>query len=87
MRGPERLLLDGAARILNEDRRWGTLYRLDLEGDAPLVMVRVLNATPEPDGSIQRYYLRVPPTMERAREAVAWTFGKREYEYAPEKET
>jgi hypothetical protein len=31
--------------------------------------------------------LRVPPTMKRAREAVAWTFGKTEAEYQPAIET
>lgn len=29
------------------------------------------------------YWLRVPPTMERARQAVAWTFGMDEQEYQP----
>lgn len=43
--------------------------------DEPIVMVEVLNATPEPDGSRRTYFLRVPPTMQTAREAVAWTFG------------
>jgi hypothetical protein len=61
--------------------------RLELDGDEPLVMVKVKNSTPEPDGSIKSYYLRVPPTMVRARQAVAWTFAVAESDYAPARET
>ncbi|MCV0384784.1 MAG: hypothetical protein K5799_15285 [Erythrobacter sp.] len=55
--------------------------------DEDIVMVEVQNATPEPDGSRKTYFLRVPPTMSTARQAVAWTFGKEAREYAPERET
>jgi hypothetical protein len=48
--------------------------------------VKVLNATPEPDGTFQDYYLRVPPDVESAREAVAWTFDM-EDGYAPVAQT
>lgn len=40
-----------------------------------------IDATLEPDGSSKFYFLRVPPTMRTAREAVAWTFGLSECEY------
>ena len=33
-----------------------------------------MNSTPEPDGTRRTYFLRVPPQMRTAREAVAWTF-------------
>jgi hypothetical protein len=36
--------------------------------------VQVTNATPEPDGTHRAYWLRVPPGMRTARQAVAWTF-------------
>lgn len=36
---------------------------------------RVVNSTPEADGTYCRYFLRVPPTIGTARAAVAWTFG------------
>jgi hypothetical protein len=55
--------------------------------DEPIVLVHVTNATPEPDGSLKKYVLRVPPTMARARQAVAWTFGMREDRYRPTRET
>ena len=50
-------------------------------------MVEVVNSTPEPDGSRRTYFLRVPPTTRTATAAVAWTFGMRESEYAPARET
>jgi hypothetical protein len=52
-----------------------------------LVMVEVVNSTPEPDGTRKTYFLRVPPETRTAREGVAWTFGMSEAEYAPELET
>ena len=33
------------------------------------------------------YYLRVPPTIETAEEAVAWTFGLNTDEYHPAQES
>ena len=39
------------------------------------MLVEVLNATAEQDGTRKTYFLRVPPTVRTAREAVAWTFG------------
>lgn len=35
----------------------------------------------------KHYFLRVPPTMKDAEEAVAWTFGKKKGEYSPVVET
>lgn len=84
--GPSRFILDSKAEVLHQDE-FGTLYRAPLENDEPLVMVRVVNSTPEPDGSRREYFLRVPPLIMRAREAVAWTFGLRETEYSPEAQT
>ena len=50
-------------------------------------MVEVQNSTPEPDGSIKTYFLRVPPATRTAREAVAWTFGLGAVEYRPAAES
>jgi len=84
--GPERYLLDSGAEEIHRDD-FGILYRKDFPEDQSLVMVKVVNATPEPDGSFKDYFLRVPPEMERARQAVAWTFGKGEHEYFPAQQT
>ncbi|MCX8037718.1 MAG: hypothetical protein N3D11_11865 [Candidatus Sumerlaeia bacterium] len=84
--GEERYIRDSKALKIHEDE-WGELYRVLLPDDEPLVMVKVRNATAEPDGSYRYYYLRVPPTITTAREAVAWTFGLRPEKYTPEVET
>lgn len=49
--------------------------------------VRVLNSSPEPDGTYRTYILRVPAWIERPRQGIAWTFGLEESEYDPEKMT
>ena len=53
----------------------------------PIMLVEVINATAEPNGTRRRYFLRVPPTVCSAREAVAWTFrfeNQRQYVIAAE---
>ena len=79
--GLERYISDTGTEKMHEDD-WGTLYRRKgSDGDEPLVWVRVVNATPEPDGTFRDYWLRVPPTLQTALEAVAWTFEKSPEEY------
>jgi hypothetical protein len=63
--------------------RFGILYRREIPGDEPLVMVKVRNSTPESDGSYKDYFLRVPPTVKTAHEAVAWTFDETPKTYNP----
>jgi hypothetical protein len=84
--GQARYLMDSGAIEIHRDD-FGILYRKDSPADEPLVMVKVANSTPEADGSFKDYFLRVPPNMERARQAVAWTFDMDENEYAPEVQT
>ena len=84
--GLDNYLKAGQAVKLHQDKT-GTLYRMNLRGDEPILVVQVINSTPEPDGTFNEYFLRVPPTMTRARQAVAWTFGLSEEEYYPLAET
>ncbi|WP_416957435.1 DUF6745 domain-containing protein [Streptomyces sp. Agncl-13] len=84
--GYDRYLTDSGARPLHQDET-GTLWRIDLTDDEPVVMVEVLNSTPEPDGTHRTYWLRVPPSTRTARAGVAWTFGLDEAAYAPERQT
>ncbi len=84
--GHERFMADLGAEPLHRDA-CGELFRVDLENDEPLVLVRVVNSTPEPDGKRKKYVLRVPPHIQTAREAVAWTFGVPPEMYAPIAET
>ena len=84
--GHERYLRECGATLAHEDR-YGKLWRAPRPDDTDIVMVEVINSTPEPDGSRNRYMLRVPPTTQTAHEGVAWTFGKTVAEYAPRVET
>lgn len=92
--GLSRYLLDSGAVKLCEDE-FGELYKTDIDGDEPLVMVKVMNSTPEPGGSFKAYFLRVHPELRpmladkqfgepqfmSAINAVASTFRMRGAEY------
>jgi len=80
--GMDRYLLDGNAKEISHDK-YGILWRKEIPDDEPLVMVQVKNSTPEQDGRFKDYFLRVPPTMKTAKQAVAWTFEEEANEYAP----
>jgi hypothetical protein len=81
--GAAAYIRDAGGERLDHDESFGTLWRRNVPNDEPIVMVEVVNATPEPDGSRKGYWLRVPPRMTTAREAVAWTFGLSTREYDP----
>lgn len=51
--GAARYLMDSGAEVIARDD-YGVLYRHEVPQDEPMVMVRVLNTTPEPDGSLSR---------------------------------
>ena len=80
--GFDRYLADTGATPVDRDVL-GVLWRIDLPGDEPVVMVEVVNATPEPDGTHRTYWLRVPPQTRTAKEGVAWTFGLDPADYQP----
>ena len=91
--GPARYMQDIGATLVHRDR-YGELYRVEMPGDEPIEMVKVRNSTPEPDGSVKDYWLRVAPGSKTAHAAVASTFrnpltGKRmtAREYHPQVET
>lgn len=84
--GLEDFIRHSGAKTIHEDD-CGVLYQKEMFGDEPLVVVKVYNSTPEPDGSIKAYFLRVPPQTRTAREAVAWSFNMNEDDYKPLQET
>jgi Domain of unknown function (DUF6745) len=84
--GLERYLRDAGASLVGRDG-YGSLWRPDQPGEEPLLMVEVVNATPDPDGSHATYWLRVPPDISSAHAAVAWTFGLNTATYRPSAET
>jgi hypothetical protein len=84
--GHDRLILDTGAAPVHVDE-FGVLYRIRLSRRQTITLVHVTNATPETDGTRRRYFLRVPPDVRTAHEAVAWTFGLRPEEYRPARES
>ncbi len=81
--GPDRFIALVGGTCIDRGQR-GKLLAVDL-GDDP---ERVAHYIHVQDTSTERqYYLRVPPSISRADEAVAWTFGLDEQEYQPEQET
>jgi hypothetical protein len=80
--GYERYLhATGATKVQADD--YGEVYRFSRRDDSDVVMVKVVNATPDPDGTFHDYWLRVPPTIQSAREGVAWSFTQEPDTYAP----
>jgi len=84
--GAERYLRDGRAVKLDESE-FGVLWAKSQLGAEDLVMVEVINHTPEPDGTRKHYFLPVPPHTRSAKQAVAWTFRMHEEDYQPFKAT
>ncbi|MFI5721763.1 DUF6745 domain-containing protein [Streptomyces cyaneofuscatus] len=84
--GYDRYLTESTAEPVHRDEM-GILWRIALDGDEDVVMVEVVNSTPEPDGTHRTYWLRVPPTTRTAKDGVAWTFGLDGAAYAPVRQT
>ena len=85
--GMARFFAESKAIVIHRDK-YGVLYGTSVQHEDEIVLiVRVKNRTPEPDGSFKEYFLRVPPDITTAMAAVAWTFGMSEDEYHPEVET
>lgn len=82
--GTERYLREAGAKVLDEVGRdheikglqTARLLRRDLEDDEPIVMVDLLDSSPEADGVYKRYMIRVPPDTTTCRQAWAWINGK-----------
>jgi hypothetical protein len=83
---PERFLRESGAEPVQQDEA-GKLWRIEMPSDESIVMVEVVNSSPEPDGTFNVYFLRVPPSTQTAKAGVAWTFGLSEDEYQPLRQT
>jgi hypothetical protein len=85
--GTSRYLNDAGAKLIHSDK-FGQLFRIEIPNDEPLTMVKVKNSTIEPDGTYKEYFLRVPPYIHTAHDAVAWTFNiDKAEEYNPSQES
>ena len=68
--GSKRYLVDSGATVIQElapdhyivGLRTARLLRKEVPNDETIIMVDVLNSTPEPDGSVKRYQLRIDPS-------------------------
>ena len=93
-------LHDSGAQLVDHDPAFGTLWQIDADAAAPILMLEVENRSPEPDGTYRHFLLRVAPELRplrrggfgrwqfpTARNAVASTFGLTGAEYAPLIET
>lgn len=85
--GAAAYMRDAGGKALDHDERFGTLWRREIPDDEPIVILEVINSTREPDGSFKHYWLRVPPEIETAHAASAWTFDIPVKDYAPMIET
>lgn len=63
------------------------LYRKEQDDDETIITAKVINSTPEPDGTIKNYFLRVPPDITTVKDAIAWGFGMAAESYNPSFET
>ena len=84
--GSENILTALKAKRVHQDK-YGVLWNLGPRWNAgpPRLYVQVFDETKQ--GAKRNYLLRVPHTMKKAKEAVAWTFSMGEKEYCPEVET
>jgi hypothetical protein len=80
--GMGRYLAESGARQIDSDQ-FGVLYKKDQHDDEPIVVVKVTDASTVEDGEPRQYFLRVPPYIASARQAVAWTFNLAPREYDP----
>ena len=77
--GEARYIQEIGLKPVNVDE-FGTLYKVERPGDDPLAVVKVVNSSPEPDGTFKDYWLKVDPSayggLKTARAAVASTWRK-----------
>jgi hypothetical protein len=81
-------LMEKAKFIHSDKERNMDLFQLKVdETSTPVTLLRVVNSTPDPDGTYKNYFLSVPSDMTNCQQAVAWTFGMQPDEYHPQMET
>ena len=61
--GAMRYMLDSGAKLVHADE-YGELYRKDRPDLPPMLMVKVINGTPDVDGGRKEYWLRVHPQLQ-----------------------
>ncbi|MCR4299885.1 MAG: hypothetical protein NUV75_14255, partial [Gallionella sp.] len=59
--GEDRYIVDSGMKAVAHHDRWGTLYHQPFDRGRPICKLRVVNRSPEPDGSFKPYWLSVNP--------------------------
>ena len=86
--GMEKVMNHKKSKVIHRDDSKGQiLFKISGIFEEPVAYVKVVNSTPEKDGSSKDYYICVPPDMKTCKQAVAWSFGLDEKTYNPEQET
>lgn len=79
-RGWEAYLEATGAEVIHSDEV-GHLLEKTVGGNVTVRLARVVNATPEPDGSHKHYLIPVPLASRTCREGIAASYGLREEDY------
>ena len=98
--GFDRILREGKAKLINTEKVNGLpveLYNINIKNkhskqdnmspnndEEILALIRVQDGTPSETGERKVYFLSVPPRIQNAKEAVAWTFRKEADDYNPQ---
>ena len=88
--GGDRYMADAGGRLVHEDdtgQLWSVVQDIHRGLRLDVRLVRVVDATPQADDSRRVYWIHVPPFVDTARAAVAWTFGLDADQYSPQVET
>ena len=59
--GEERYIIDSGMKATAHDERFGTIYHEPQQVGTPIAKVKVINRSPEPDGSFRSYWLDINP--------------------------
>jgi hypothetical protein len=79
--GIDRFIYDCGAVEVQRDE-YGILYKKQ-KNNGMLSFVKVVNGSPEPDGSYRNYILLVPSSVQTAKEGSAWTYYRTPETYNP----
>jgi hypothetical protein len=80
----ERFMRELGGQVIDQGPR-GTLFEVCLPEDDPEGVARYVQV--QDASTARQYFLRVPPTIQTAAEAVAWSFQLAVEEYHPAHET
>ena len=59
--GEEKYIVDSGMQPVAKDDRFGDIYLKEVEAGKPIAKIRVVNRSPEPDGSFKIYWLNINP--------------------------